>query len=613
MYKSNSPNNNRLTDLPDLFSSYSSMVFPRTIEEIFRWADRLWLTDGLYSQAIKKCVRYFLTDIELSGDGLGHETRKKYHNFLADQVNVLDEMAQVGDDLVAYGNSFTSISVPTARQLICPQCGMARPLRNLDPNKDYKWKNYTFTGDCPACKARGITFNRVDTSRVTRFNCIRIIRWAPQDIIINHNPVSGESEYRYDIPGSHKKKIQDGDHLTVATIPWEFVEAVKDDRLFKFSPDTFCHLRCGTAANLSTSLGGWGLPLFMSSFRQVIHLQMLERSTEAIAMDHIMPFRVLSPPRGGSGAPGDPLRGNLGTFANNVKSMLKDHRRDPTQWAMLPFPLEYQALGGDASKIVPVELMERAQDVLLTSMGVPQEFYRGSLHGGAAPPIGLRMFEKTWTHYTTQLDYWLNWFIDQCGLIMGWEGNITGRLERTSILEDDMGKQVKLQLAAAKVISNRTALQAFDIDVDREREQILEEDRLMNEQLMEEQRRGEQTRMLSDHMAPMPPVPQQGQGQPTGGGMPPGQGMIPPGMGGGGAPMSPSVEDIMGEAEMAAQQLMSSDPTTRRNTLRDMKGQNPTLHAQVKQMLADMEQGVKSDALAQAKMQASQGGGGGPM
>ena len=76
-------------------------------------------------------------------------------------------------------------------------------------------------------------------------------------------------------------------------------------------------------------------------------------------------------------------------------------------------------------------------------------------------------------------------------------------------------------------------------------------------------------------------------------------------MGGG----TPSMDDIMAQAEQAAQQIMSMDSTTRRNELTNLKKSNPTLHAQVKQMIADMEQGVKSNALAQAKMQAGQGGG----
>jgi hypothetical protein len=626
MYTTKFPLNSRIIDFPDPFMSFSNIIYPSTVQEVFHWADRLWLRNGIYSQAIKKCVRYFLNDIELAGEDLSHDTRKKYQEFLLEQMNVLDELGQVGDDVIAYGNSFTSVSVPIKRHLVCPKedCGLSRPLITLQKGEDYEWKEYSFVGDCPQCGAKKVKFKRVDSSGVSKQSKIKIIRWAPQQISIKHCTITGESDYYYDIPADDKTKIKEGDPVYLRSIPWELVEAVKNDRPFKFNKETFYHLRCNTAANLLPTLKGWGLPLFMSNFSQVVHLQILERYNEAIAMDYIVPFRVLTPPQKGGGPGSDPmLSNNMGNFMGAARRMIKQHRQDPTTWHTLPFPLEYQALGGEAKNLVPVDLIDRAVDNLLTSMGVPQEFYRGSISMTAGPPISLRMFEKTWTHYTTMLDDWLGWFLDQCGRIMEWESNIVGKLERTSIVEDDMGKQVKLNLASAKVISNRTALKAFGIDVDREREQTIEEDRIMNELMREEQKKDEQTQMLSEQMAMIPPnaaqsnmglPPDQAAAMGAGGGGPmmmdpaaAGGGAMPAMGGGGGG--SPSLDDVMAEAEMMAQQIMSMDPTTRRNELTNLKKSNPTLHAQVKQMLQDMEQGIKSNALAQAKMQAQQGGG----
>ena len=64
---------------------------------------------------------------------------------------------------------------------------------------------------------------------------------------------------------------------------------------------------------------------------------------------------------------------------------------------------------------------------------------------------------------------------------------------------------------------------------------------------------------------------------------------------------NPSVDDLMAQAQEIAQQLMAAPPATRRNELTTMKKSNPTLHAMVKQELTNIEQGIQSDALAQAK------------
>ena len=620
MYSNSSSSSRRLLDFPDPFASFSNLIYPRTMKDVLQWADTLWLRNGIYSQAIKRCVRYFITDVELKGEGVDHDTRLKYQQFLIDEVNILDILAQVGDDMIAYGNSFTSISVPITRSLVCPKCGSSRPLDNLEPKLDYEWKNYQFSGVCPTCKTK-VVFNRVDTQKAVPGNTIKVIRWSPQHVSVEYCPITGSAKYSYRIPASESAAIKKGSHVYLRSVPWELVEAVKEDKSFDFNPTTFLHIKCATSASLDSNLRGWGLPLFMSNFSQVVHLQILERFNEAIAMDAIMPFRVITPPQGAGNRMDPMLTNNMGNFMGSVRRMLRQHRQDPTSWHTLPLPINYQALGGEAKQLVPVELIDRAQDVLLASMGVPQEFYRTSLSSTGGPPISLRMFEKSWVRYVTQLDDWLNWFVDQVARIMDWESGITAKLERVSVIQDDMTKQVKLNLASAKVISQRTALRAFGLDLDQERAQILEEDQVMNDMLAEQQMKDQRKSALVEAMQPPPPgAPPQGQ-MPMGsppvvppGSPPPASGpapMMPGGMAPPSAGANPSVDELTAQANDLANQIMSMDPTTRRRTLSDLKKSNPTLHAMVKQMLTDMETGIKSDALAQAKMQAS--GGGQPM
>ena len=59
------------------FTTLSRRVYPRTMQEVFAWAEEMWLHHGLYSQAIRKAVRYFMTEIEIEGDELDANTREK--------------------------------------------------------------------------------------------------------------------------------------------------------------------------------------------------------------------------------------------------------------------------------------------------------------------------------------------------------------------------------------------------------------------------------------------------------------------------------------------------------------------------------------------------------
>ena len=75
------------------------------------------------------------------------------------------------------------------------------------------------------------------------------------------------------------------------------------------------------------------------------------------------------------------------------------------------------------------------------------------------------------------------------------------------------------------------------------------------------------------------------------------------------APGPSSIDDIMAQSEQMAMEIQGMDPTTRRNTLTNLKKQNPTLHAQVKQRLEDLEQQAAMQGKQMARQQASGGGG----
>lgn len=608
-------NRTKVLDFPDPFISFSNRVYPNTVKEVFDWAEYLWNRHGIYSQSIRRCVRYFLCGFDLTGDGVSREVRAKYSTYLIDQLNLLDVMGQVGDEIIGFGNCFTSVNVPLHRNLVCPKCNLSRPIESMKLNKDYKFADYKFTGDCPACKAKTVVFKRVDVTRATDEDPLRVVFWAPQHIRIEHCELTGDSRYYYCIPVEERTRISLGEEIYLHSVPWEFVMCVKDNTDFELNPDTFKHCKLMPNATLRPKMRGWGLPLFMSNFGQVVHLQILERYNEALAMDWLIPFRVISPPAQGPGGEDPMVQMSMSNFMGSVRRMLEEHRLDPTTWHTLPMPVQYQTLGGEAKALAPVELIERATDILLSSMGIPQDFYRPTLSMGGGPPISLRMFERTWMHYITNIEDWMNWFLAQCAKIMNWE-TVHATLMKTSVIEDETNKQIRLNLASSGVISKQTALLPLNIDPDIELQRISDERKREAEQAREEQRAMAKSDMLDQAMPPVPPIPPNAS-QPMNGmplpppgaeGAPPG---MPPGMPGG-APgmgsavnngMPPTLEQMTADAQSMAQQLMVMDPTSRRRELVNLKSQNPSVHALVKQMLTDMEQQA-----GQAGVQAARSG-----
>lgn len=607
----------RLTHFPRPFSTYSRTIYPKTVNEVFDWAEHLWLHFGTYSQAIKKSVRYFITDVEVFGTKEGsidYDTRTKYEETLKKTYDIKEQLGEVGDDFLSMGNSFSSAYVPIERQLQCSSCNVITPLYLVE----YTFSNWEFVGDCPACGKRSVKFTHHDQRRAQDDQEVKVVRWSPRNIIIDHCPITNHSRYFLNLPQEWKSAIKQGDPIYMEQLPWEYVEAVKNDVLFEFNKEYFIHLKTAPPATLIDTMKGWGLPLFMNEFEQVVYIQILDRFNEAVVLDYLMPFRCISPPAQAAG--GDPMKtANMGLFMGKVRQMIKRHRQDPTSWNTLPFPVQYQALGGEGQTMVDKDMLDQAMTKLLSDMGIPQEFTMSTLQGnGSYVPLGLRMFEKTWSHYVESLNKWLEWFTNILATTKMWEP-VTARLVSSSVYEDDSTRQAKLEMASAGVISKHTAFRTLNIDPDYERERMHEEAKKDEEAAQDDAKETEEAAMLTEQLATPPPMTMETmegmmaeEGQAAGApGVEPGQmggaasaGAAPGGssMGSMGGPIS-TIDDLMGQAQEIAMQVMQMDMSSRDSFLRNLGKENEALHAQVKEALRKMEQ----QAGQQGKNMARQG------
>jgi len=338
--------------------------------------------------------------------------------------------------------------------------------------------------------------------------------------------------------------------------------------LFRFTKDGIYHIKEPTLAGLE--LNGWGIPRILSNFKQIYYLQLLRRADESIAQDYIVPFRIMSPPTGGGPTrTNDPLANTSSQhFLSNAVNMVKKHRTDPTAIQLSPYPITYQALGGEGRSLVPKDNIMMSTDTLLNDMGYPAQLYRGDLSLQSAP-VALRVFEQTWSPLTDAYNYLTAWAITSISKMFSW-GNVTGRLTPVTLADDVTRSQIGLQAAAGMDISKTTAYKAYNINYAEEQRRIIEE-QVNNNKLQQEAAEDEQAA--------------QAQAQATGAG----------GAGGQGGGAMPSPGDINEQAQAIAQQMLTDMPdSARRSELIKMKQTNPTLHAMVKQELENLRNSASS-------------------
>lgn len=612
---------------PDPYLDYASTQMPRSIYDVFRWAEFLWLTYGVYRMAAQRVVRYFLTKVELLD--ISDEEKEKYEDFLDNDLKIMSVLATAGDNYQCYGQDFLSMYVPFRRYLRCPYCSAEKLAKDVN----YKFEQGNFKGKCwnSKCGKTG-TFQRVDRRSVGQ-DKLRIIHWKPQQMRLVYHEVTGKTEYFWEISGPFKHYIETGNRFYLENTPWEIIDAVLKKELFKFDDDVIYHLKEETLAGLNTQ--GWGIPMIMSNFRQVWYIQVLKRYNQAIALDYIIPLRTITPLPGTSREADPVLHMNLNSFTSKVMGILKTHRMDPTTIHTLPFPIKMDMMGAEAKNLAPVDLMDKATDEFLNSQGVPAELYRGSLQMQVAP-VAIRLFERTWVHFLTELNGLLNWILTRVADLQNWE-KVKGRLQPPTLADVLEDRQVRLQLAQGNQISKQTAYAPLGINIRDEIKNMMDEEAYLQEiqqKYQEDQQHKQelQQTMQQGSMGALPGMQgQPGQGMPgqTAQGDPNAQaqqGAAPQGdpnqqmamqqqqaspvqmaQSAGGNGSTP--EDLAAQAEQIAYKLLMEPYEQRKSDLLQIKKVNDTLHSLIIAKIQKIRQQAKQQGGASLLQQMTGQGG----
>jgi hypothetical protein len=567
---------------PDPFLDMASLTVPRSYRNIVDLCERLWLKNGTYRQAVRRIVRYFITEIAF--DGLSDKEKSdRLKLFFNNKLRAKDNLMLMGDDLLCYGNSFSSIFIPFRRFLVDPKTGNEEAIEAAD----WRYENWKFmsrnrrTNKWSECK--------VIDRRSPEEEKIQVRRWSPRQIRLRWHPHTGRYEYFWDIDPQIQTWIRQGDKFIIQDMPLEVLETVRQQKLFKFNDNVVYHMKEDTLAGVKSA--GWGISGMLSVWGQAWYTQVLKRYNEALAQDYVVPFRVITPgSKGGSVPQADPLLSvNLGDFKQQVMMMLREHRRDPADWHILPTPLNYQTLGGEARNMSTPELMTQATDDMLNSAGIPAELYRMSLQMQVLP-AALRLFAQMWPQLVTNYNAWLDWMTDIVTTSMSWDRPERVYLRPVTMADDMELRQIWLQLSAANLISRQTAFSPFNLDVFEEQRRMFEERRRFTEEEQKFQEDEQQRQTMLQQIK-------------GGGGQPPQQGQAAsPGQAQGA--MTPM--DLQAQSQETAQQLVQMPYEQRRQQLDALKAQNPTMHAMVKQLMSEIRQSAASQGQQQLLGQGQQ-------
>lgn len=362
-----------------------------------------------------------------------------------------------------YGNALVSIFFPFKKMLECKNCKFSAPAKTTN----YYFRNYQFYWQCPRCQQHGEA--KVHDNYLRSARGIRLLRWNPEDIDIRYNDLNGEYTFYYEMPVQLKNDIIMGKKNVVEEVPQIFIEALQKRKAVVLSRDNVYHFKRPTLAGKDR---GWGIPLLLPVLKDAFYLQVLKKAQESIALEHIVPLRILFPQAGS--ATSDPYTSvNLGDWKDQIGDELNRWRFDNNYIPILPLPVGQQTIGGDGRALLLGQEIRVWSEQIVTGMGVPQELVFGGLSYSGSN-VSLRMLENFFLGYMVNHLRLLKWVIGRVSSYMNWNP-IDAKFKPFKMADDLQRKAYNLQLNQAGKISDGTLLADADFDAEKEDEAISSE------------------------------------------------------------------------------------------------------------------------------------------
>jgi len=536
---------------PSPFFDIGHTYLPTSIKQMFRWCRYYFLTNPLINAVTYKMAEYPITDIIV--DEEDSEQRAKWIEMIEHQFKVRTVEIEAGLDYYCYGIAFISLHFPFDKYLVCPHC--KTEYKAKDKRTEFKFRNLNYFLSCKKCEM--VVQAKIVDNYTKNYRDIKVIRWNPEYVTAEHNDITGETAYFFDIPMATRNDILMGKRHVIESIPDVYIESLRSNKSLRLTSDNMFVLKRPTIAQKDM---GWGMPLILPVLKDTFYLQILRKGQEAIAQQHIVPLRILFPQAGGADASPYSTT-DLGNWRKRIEQELAKQRVDPNYIPIMPLPVGNETIGGEGKALMLHQEMRAWSEQIVAGMHVPIEFVFGGLQYSGSN-VSMRMLENQFLGYRTNLLIMVRDFIlGKIADYMEWNRPKL-HFKRFKMADDLQRLQLTFQMNQAQKVSDTTLLDEADLDIvqeekhksaemakqmDNQRKQMMASAELQGETLLVQTRYQIQAQKLMQ-AAGMPPPDQGGgaQNQQLGDAMKQfaeGQQLGGPGGPGGGGDMQPKEGD----------------------------------------------------------------------
>lgn len=432
---------------PSPFITLSDMSIPNKMTELFKMCKYYYTFDPLVAGAINALSSFPVTEVYMEESN----NAKK----------ALQEKMEAGGN-----EEYTNEESPQLKQykrVILEQLGMHKLLVGIGID-------YWLYGNC-------FVFGEMWENPSTKEQEWKhLVRLDPSKIIIDKNDATQEVRYKWIIPDRIKRIVKKKKPLVeYEKIPEMIKTAVLKNEAVVINPNNIYHL-----SRPADSMGDtmWGPPVIANVMKLLLYRNVLRQAQEAIAREHIVPFRIYYFEQTPTYNPG----ADMSNVINSFTKELAKSSRDPNYKVVSPVPVGVLNLGGNGKSLMLTPEIEQVQAEILAGMGVPREFIFGGMSWSGSS-ISLKILENNFITYRLLVkDFLQNFVVKNMARARGeWNSDAdddsipTIEMSEIKMQDDVQQKQLIISLNQTGKVPDDIVWKTMGFDPDNMRESLKEE------------------------------------------------------------------------------------------------------------------------------------------
>lgn len=367
---------------------------PTNLKLVMRLTRFYYNQDALLGAVVDKMSEYPITQIIINQVGeekLTPGARDKWENLLNVTLNLRQVMIDINVDKYVFGGSFHYLYYPFVRYCTCRGCNQRSAIGGLNevraiPNDMGGKFTLEIEGVCPKCnKKNGFT---VEDRKSEARSGLSFVRLSPLRMELEYNPVTGHKRWYWDPDKRVKDGLLSGDRTIIDHTEMRVLEAAFKGQKIHMNKDRLWVAQAPTQPGIWQ---GWGVPPLFRCLEDVYYYKVLRRANEALAQEHVVPMRVVSPAGTGDVSPQRTM--NLADWRNRLKDEFLSFKKDPNHLMISPIPINVEQIGGQGRVMMVAAEMEAAARVIAAGVGCPVEMIWGGLNWSGAS-VSLRVLEN---------------------------------------------------------------------------------------------------------------------------------------------------------------------------------------------------------------------------